>query len=117
MIYKKLLEFFSQELSDRFYASFYRRLLTVKTSNHDVEFFALLEKVIMADEIKERVKAFLKRILQIALSSTAAFAGASLLMYSRVIQSKGQDLMILTIEKPVSFGFHVFFENFIFRKS
>lgn len=77
----------------------------MKSSNHDAELFSLLEKVIIADEINGRVKAFLKRILQIALSSTPAFAGAALLLYNRVVQSKGNNLIKLIIEKPVSLMF------------
>jgi ribosome biogenesis protein MAK21 len=78
----------SKSFSDRFYCTFYRRLLTVHSSTHDTEFFHLLERVILSDESNERVKAFLKRMLQLALCNPPAFATAALLLYFKVSQQK-----------------------------
>lgn len=92
----------SKSFSDRFYATFYRRLLTIHSSTHDTEFFHLLERVILSDESVERVKAFLKRMLQLALSNSPAFATAALLLYFKVSQKK-EGIVKLTKKANVCF--------------
>uniref|UniRef100_A0A7E4ZZH2 CBF domain-containing protein n=1 Tax=Panagrellus redivivus TaxID=6233 RepID=A0A7E4ZZH2_PANRE len=89
----------SKALSDRFYSAFYRRLLTIRSSTHDTDLFALLQKVILTDPVPERAKAFMKRVLQIALVSPPAFAAAAVLMYARVAQQKSG---LVRIQKPAN---------------
>lgn len=59
----------------------------------------------MADEVKERAKAFLKRILQIALISPPTFAAASLMLYSKVAEQK-KEMVKMIMERNVSSSFY-----------
>ena len=96
------IQILNKSLSDRYYSSFYRRLLTVNSSTHDTEFFNLLERTILADDVTERAKAFLKRVLQLALCNPPAFATAALLLYFKVSQQR-KGIVKLTKKANVCF--------------
>uniref|UniRef100_A0A914I2X1 CCAAT-binding factor domain-containing protein n=1 Tax=Globodera rostochiensis TaxID=31243 RepID=A0A914I2X1_GLORO len=82
----------SDGLSDRFYATFYRRLLNLQSGNqqHDSQLFALAQQILSNDLVESRVRAFLKRFFQIALSTNSAFAAAILLMCHTVVRERPQ---------------------------
>lgn len=72
----------------------------MRSSSHDVELFRLLEKVLLADTVKERVRAFLKKLLQLALISNPAFAAASLILYGKITE-KHKDMVTMSVIKNV----------------
>ncbi|CDW58961.1 CCAAT:enhancer binding protein zeta [Trichuris trichiura] len=80
----------SQDMDDRFYRSFYRRMLdpTLRSSSrvHGL-FFHLLYKALCRDTQSGRTRAISKRLLQICLTAPASFACAALLILSRVQQT------------------------------
>ncbi|KAL3078471.1 hypothetical protein niasHT_032767 [Heterodera trifolii] len=82
----------SDGLSDRFYTAFYRRLLNLQPGNqqHDSQLFTLAQQVLRNDLVECRVRAFLKRFFQIALSANSAFAAAILLMCHSVVRERPQ---------------------------
>ncbi|KAL3118656.1 hypothetical protein niasHT_006484 [Heterodera trifolii] len=82
----------SDGLSDRFYTAFYRRLLNLQPGNqqHDSQLFTLAQQVLRNDLVECRVRAFLKRFFQIALSGNSAFAASILLMCHSVVQQRPQ---------------------------
>ncbi|CAD5232531.1 unnamed protein product [Bursaphelenchus xylophilus] len=86
---------FNSGLSDRFYSAFYQRMLTVRSSKADVQFFDLVHKVLKTDPVEERVRAFIKRLLQLALINTPAFAAAVLLLYNALLTEKPQLIQLV----------------------
>jgi hypothetical protein len=79
---------FSSDLSDRFYSAFYQRMLHIRSSNADSQFFKLLKQVLKSDPVDERVRAFIKRLLQLALNNSASFSAAALLAYDDILKEK-----------------------------
>ncbi|CAD5223382.1 unnamed protein product [Bursaphelenchus okinawaensis] len=86
---------FNAGLSDRFYSAFYQRMLTVRSSKADVQFFDLIHKVLKADPVEDRVRAFIKRLLQLALINTPAFAAAVLLLYNSLLNDRPQLIQLV----------------------
>lgn len=59
--------FFSEGISDRFYAALYRKLLDVEHSSaQERQLFILLVKALKNDSVDQRVIAFIKRLLQVS---------------------------------------------------
>uniref|UniRef100_A0A914CU94 CCAAT-binding factor domain-containing protein n=1 Tax=Acrobeloides nanus TaxID=290746 RepID=A0A914CU94_9BILA len=79
---------FNEGLSDRFYSAFYRKLNDVHSSPHDQQLFDLLLKVLKHDTVDGRMRAFLKRLFQLALAGPPSFAAASLLLCSKLLQER-----------------------------
>nr|CAD2178274.1 unnamed protein product [Meloidogyne enterolobii] len=80
----------SDGITDRFYCAFYRRILNPDgfgNQNHS-KFFSLLQRVLKNDLVECRVRAFIKRLFQVALASSASFAAATLLTCSVIIQER-----------------------------
>ncbi|KAF7624652.1 CBF domain-containing protein [Meloidogyne graminicola] len=82
----------SDGITDRFYCAFYRRLLLLNndegSSQHDAKLFSLFQRVLKNDMVECRVRAFIKRIFQIALTSSSSFAAATLLTCSSIFQER-----------------------------
>ena len=59
-----------ENVSDRFYTSLYRKILdpSLSTSSKHVMFLNLLFKALKSDTSLERIKAFIKRLLQVGQS-------------------------------------------------
>ncbi|KAI1724032.1 CBF/Mak21 family domain-containing protein [Ditylenchus destructor] len=91
----------TEGLSDRFYQSFYRRLLNIHSTSMDEQFFSLIQKVLQNDSVLPRVRAFLKRLFQISLASTPAFAASSLLICSMLMKDRPNLLNLPSQEKTV----------------
>ncbi|KAL7076420.1 hypothetical protein ACQ4LE_004708 [Meloidogyne hapla] len=81
----------SDGITDRFYCAFYRRILNLdagSSNQNDSKFFSLLQRVLKNDLVECRVRAFIKRLFQVALTSSVSFAAATLLTCSAVIQER-----------------------------
>lgn len=94
LLYQLLLN--SEGISDRFYAALYRKLLDVEHSSaQERQLFILLVKALKNDSVDQRVIAFIKRLLQLSLSRSAAFATAVLILISKLLEER-PSLLILS---------------------
>lgn len=77
-------------LSDRFYSVFYRKMCdpALKSSNRQVHFLNLLFRAIKKDHSVARVKAFIKRLLQICCYQSPPFVCGALCLLSEVYREK-----------------------------
>ncbi|CAK6978790.1 CCAAT/enhancer-binding protein zeta [Scomber scombrus] len=89
-----------QSVSDRYYVALYRKLLDpgLSSSSRQSMFLNLLYKSLKADIVLRRVKAFVKRLLQISAEQNASFACGALFLVSEVIKAKPSLKMILQEE-------------------
>lgn len=80
----------SDNLSDRFYMVLYRKLCdpTLKNSNRQVHFLNLLFRAIKKDYAKARIKAFVKRLLQICCYQSSPFVCGALCLLSELYREK-----------------------------
>ncbi|XP_019965229.1 CCAAT/enhancer-binding protein zeta [Paralichthys olivaceus] len=79
-----------QTVSDRFYVALYRKLLDsgLSSSSRQSMFLNLLYKSLKADIVLRRVKAFVKRLLQVSAEQNASFACGALFLVSEVMKAK-----------------------------
>uniref|UniRef100_A0A3B4EU84 CCAAT/enhancer-binding protein zeta n=1 Tax=Pundamilia nyererei TaxID=303518 RepID=A0A3B4EU84_9CICH len=79
-----------QSISDRYYVALYRKLLDpgLSSSSRPNMFLNLLYKSMKADVALRRVKAFVKRLLQISAEQSASFACGALFLVSEVMRAK-----------------------------
>uniref|UniRef100_A0A8C1TKC0 CCAAT/enhancer-binding protein zeta n=1 Tax=Cyprinus carpio TaxID=7962 RepID=A0A8C1TKC0_CYPCA len=79
-----------QTISDRYYVALYRKLLDpgLSSSSRKSMFLNLLYKSLKADIVLRRVKAFVKRLLQVSCEQTPAFACGALFLVSEVMKNK-----------------------------
>ncbi|XP_073709262.1 CCAAT/enhancer-binding protein zeta [Garra rufa] len=79
-----------QTVSDRYYVALYRKLLDpgLSSSSRKSMFLNLLYKSLKADLVVRRVKAFVKRLLQVSCEQTPAFACGALFLVSEVMKNK-----------------------------
>ncbi|XP_037100715.1 CCAAT/enhancer-binding protein zeta isoform X2 [Syngnathus acus] len=79
-----------QSVSDRYYVALYRKLLdaSLSTSTRQNMFLNLLYKSLKADTVLRRVKAFIKRLLQVSAEQGANFACGALFLVSEVMRAK-----------------------------
>ncbi|PWA28266.1 hypothetical protein CCH79_00019700 [Gambusia affinis] len=86
-----------QSVSDRFYVALYRKLLDpgLAASPRQNLFLNLLFKALKADVAPRRVKAFAKRLLQVAAQQGACFAAGALFLVSEVMKAKPGLRMLL----------------------
>ncbi|XP_077408281.1 CCAAT/enhancer-binding protein zeta [Vanacampus margaritifer] len=79
-----------QTLSDRYYGALYRKLLDagLSTSTRQNMFLNLLYKSLKADTVPRRIKAFIKRLLQVSAEQGANFACGALFLVSEVMRAK-----------------------------
>ncbi|XP_053193550.1 CCAAT/enhancer-binding protein zeta [Scomber japonicus] len=89
-----------QSVSDRYYVALYRKLLDpgLTSSSRQSMFLNLLYKSLKADIVLRRVKAFVKRLLQVSAEQNASFASGALFLVSEVIKAKPSLKMILQEE-------------------
>ncbi|WAR19175.1 CEBPZ-like protein [Mya arenaria] len=80
----------SQNISERYYSALYRKLSdpAIKTSSKQAAFLNLLFKSIKKDECERRVKAFIKRLLQICAYQQPNFTCGAMLLLSEVLKVK-----------------------------
>ncbi|XP_076874181.1 CCAAT/enhancer-binding protein zeta isoform X1 [Brachyhypopomus gauderio] len=87
-----------QVVSDRYYVALYRKLLDpgLSVCSRQSMFLNLLYKSLKADIVLRRIKAFLKRLLQVSCEQSPAFACGALFLVSEVMKSKpGLKLLLL----------------------
>ncbi|XP_067240807.1 CCAAT/enhancer-binding protein zeta isoform X2 [Chanodichthys erythropterus] len=79
-----------QTVSDRYYVALYRKLLDpgLLSSSRKSMFLNLLYKSLKADIVLRRVKAFVKRLLQVSFEQTPAFICGALFLVSEVMKDK-----------------------------
>ncbi|KAK2855861.1 hypothetical protein Q5P01_004596 [Channa striata] len=79
-----------QSISDRYYVALYRKLLDpgLSSSSRQSMFLNLLYKSLKADIVLRRVKAFVKRLLQVSAEQNASFACGALFLVSEVMKAK-----------------------------
>ncbi|KAL9954460.1 hypothetical protein ACROYT_G042001 [Oculina patagonica] len=96
-----------QSVSDRFYQALYAKLLdpSLKTSTKQAVFLNVLYKSLKSDPSLHRVKAFVKRILQVCSFQQPAFICGTLFMISELTKLK-PGIKSLT-QQPESRLFHV----------
>ncbi|KAI6190400.1 CBF/Mak21 family protein [Aphelenchoides bicaudatus] len=82
------MQTYNSNLSDRFYSVLYQRILRVRSSSADAKFFYLMRQALKTDTVIERVRAFVKRLMQLALNNSASFAAAALLTYDELLKDK-----------------------------
>lgn len=77
-------------VSDRFYRALYSMVLSpeLPTSTKAPMFLSLLFKALGADVSPKRVAAFLKRLVQVACTSSAQFACGCLMLVSKTLQMR-----------------------------
>ncbi|KHN76249.1 Uncharacterized protein F23B12.7 [Toxocara canis] len=86
---------FPEGVSDRFYAALYRRLLDVENSAaQESQLFGLLLKTLKNDSVDQRVTAFIKRLLQLSLNRSSAFAAAALVLVSKLLEDRPSLLLL-----------------------
>ncbi|EJW85751.1 CBF/Mak21 family protein [Wuchereria bancrofti] len=87
LLYQLLIT--SEGISDRFYAALYRRIMDLQHgTNVDRQLFSLLYRALSSDTVECRVIAFIKRLLQLSLCRNASFASATLILISRLTESR-----------------------------
>ncbi|XP_013388500.1 CCAAT/enhancer-binding protein zeta-like [Lingula anatina] len=86
----------SDSLSDRYYSALYRKMVDpeLKTSSKQTLFLNLLFKSMKKDVSDKRVKAFVKRLLQVCLYQTPPFICAALIILSEILKLKPQALQL-----------------------
>ncbi|KAM9840130.1 CCAAT/enhancer-binding protein zeta isoform 2-T2 [Aulostomus maculatus] len=79
-----------QSISDRYFVALYRKLLDAGLcwSSRQNMFLNLLYKSLKADIVLRRVKAFVKRLLQVSAEQNASFACGALFLVSEVMKAK-----------------------------
>ncbi|XP_060722252.1 CCAAT/enhancer-binding protein zeta [Tachysurus vachellii] len=79
-----------QSVSDRYYVALYKKLLDpgLSVSSRQSMFLNLLYKSLKADIVLRRVKAFVKRLLQVSCEQGPTFACGALFLVSEVMKAK-----------------------------
>ncbi|KAF5894166.1 CCAAT/enhancer-binding protein zeta, partial [Clarias magur] len=79
-----------QSVSDRYYVALYKKLLDpgLSVSSRQSMFLNLLYKSLKADIVLRRVKAFVKRLLQVSCEQSPTFACGALFLVSEVMKAK-----------------------------
>ncbi|XP_034017542.1 CCAAT/enhancer-binding protein zeta isoform X2 [Thalassophryne amazonica] len=79
-----------QSVSDRYYVALYRMLLDpgLFSSSRQNMFLNLLYKSMKVDVVPRRVKAFVKRLLQVSIMQNPSFACGALFLVSEVMKTK-----------------------------
>ncbi|KAM6992818.1 CCAAT/enhancer-binding protein zeta [Tautogolabrus adspersus] len=79
-----------QSISDRYYTALYRKLVDpgLLSSSRQSMFLNLLYKSLKADIVLRRVKAFVKRLLQVSAEQNPSFVCGALFLVSEVMKAK-----------------------------
>ncbi|XP_004616158.2 CCAAT/enhancer-binding protein zeta [Sorex araneus] len=79
-----------QTVSDRYYAALYRKMLDpgLRTCSKQAMFLNLLYKSLKADVALRRVKAFVKRLLQVTCGQAPPFICGALYLLSEILKAK-----------------------------
>ncbi|KAM4633863.1 CCAAT/enhancer-binding protein zeta [Polymixia lowei] len=79
-----------QTVSDRYYVALYRKLLdpALSSCSRQSMFLNLMYKSLKADIVLRRIKAFVKRLLQVSCEQNPTFACGALFLVSEVMKAK-----------------------------
>ncbi|XP_049640251.1 CCAAT/enhancer-binding protein zeta [Suncus etruscus] len=79
-----------QTISDRYYAALYRKMLDpgLLTCSKPALFLNLIYKSLKADVVLRRVRAFIKRLLQVVCGQMPPFACGALFLVSEILKAK-----------------------------
>merc|ERR1719391_987805 len=79
-----------EAVTDRFYTALYRKILdpALSSSSKQVMFLNLLFKAIKADPSEERIRAFIKRLLQVAEAQPSQLLCGLLFLLSEVLKAR-----------------------------
>uniref|UniRef100_A0A183FPV5 CBF domain-containing protein n=1 Tax=Heligmosomoides polygyrus TaxID=6339 RepID=A0A183FPV5_HELPZ len=88
----------SDSLSDRFYTALYRKLLTDVPHSCYNQLLLLMFKALKADPSDNRVRSFVKRLLQAATCSPPSLTAGILILISRVLETKKS---VIVLQKHV----------------
>ncbi|XP_076272674.1 nucleolar complex protein 1 [Rhynchophorus ferrugineus] len=93
----------SEKMADRFYSALYRKLTDAKlfTTTHQAMLLSLLYKSLLKDNQVDRIKMFIKRLLQISLYVQPSFASGIFYLVSRLI-SKNTNLQAFVLKQTTS---------------
>lgn len=83
-------------ITDRFYMALYRKMMDLELLNHagrSSSLLNLLYKAMKRDTETVRIKAFIKRMLQLAVTHSPPFICGVLIVISEVIRSKPKQLL------------------------
>ncbi|XP_074659193.1 CCAAT/enhancer-binding protein zeta-like [Tubulanus polymorphus] len=86
----------NESLSDRYYSALYRKLIDpgLYNSSKHTMFLNLIYKSMLNDLTEKRVKAFIKRLLQVCAHQTVSFVCGALILLAEVV-SKRHNLLVL----------------------
>ncbi|GJQ67721.1 hypothetical protein Trydic_g16541 [Trypoxylus dichotomus] len=90
----------ANNMNNRYYSALYKKINDPKllTTTHQAMFLNLIYKSLMKDLEASRIKAFIKRLLQIALFVQPAFACGILYLISQIM-SKKSNIQAITLEE------------------
>lgn len=90
-----------QTVSDRYYVALYRKLLDpgLSLSSRQGMFLNLMYKSLKVDIVLRRVKAFLKRLLQVSGEQSPAFTCGVLFLVSELLKAKPSLKLLLQVEE------------------
>ncbi|XP_050301138.1 CCAAT/enhancer-binding protein zeta [Anthonomus grandis grandis] len=89
-----------EKMADRYYSALYRKLADPKllTTTHQAMLLSLLYKSLLKDEQINRIKMFIKRLLQVSLFVQPSFSCGILYLVSKLITKK-PDCQALTLKE------------------
>ncbi|CAJ0582441.1 unnamed protein product, partial [Mesorhabditis spiculigera] len=88
----------SASLSDRYYSALYKLLLDHIPTNMYQQVLSLVYKSLKNDTLEKRVRSFVKRLLQVALSEAPPMSAAILFLISKLAQERPQ--LVVTRREP-----------------
>ncbi|KAL3275496.1 hypothetical protein HHI36_020256 [Cryptolaemus montrouzieri] len=95
---------YANNMSDRFYSALYKKLLDpqVATTTHQAMLLSLVYKALLKDTEINRVKALVKRLLQLCLHLTPSFTCGILFLISQLIGKKNSVHSVIQKQIPLS---------------
>ncbi|KAG5887431.1 hypothetical protein JTB14_024630 [Gonioctena quinquepunctata] len=96
---------FGNRISDRFYCALYKKLSdpNLLTTTHRAMLLSLIYKALLKDKEINRVKMFVKRLLEISLFAQPCFACGILYLISQLM-SKKENIQALTLKQSMIDG-------------
>lgn len=92
-------------VSDRFYNALYRKLLDSCPAGAYAQLLKLMFDTMKEDASAQRVRSFVKRLLQIAVNAQPDFAASILLLISRLKKIRGDSEQLVVLSKDIDVSF------------
>ncbi|PAV71522.1 hypothetical protein WR25_24805 [Diploscapter pachys] len=90
----------SESLSDRFFTALYRKLLDPIPPSAYNQLLLLVYKAMKMDSSSDRVRTFVKRLLQIATTATPSLATGILILISKTMEARKDKSLIILRREP-----------------